>query len=170
VKKEELEYYKNMSNEERLKKLKKQNDTYNKNNLTPQGLSYDDIMALKGYVSFGAHTRTHPVLIRCTDAEQENEIVNSKKELENICGESIRHFSAPFGDYNETSLRYIKQAGYLTARTVKKGWNSFYDDRLQLKALAISDDADLDTLKIQLSGITAMKKVFKKQTKIKNNI
>jgi peptidoglycan/xylan/chitin deacetylase (PgdA/CDA1 family) len=158
VNKENLKYYKSLSNAERLEQLEKQKDIYEKNNPAPQGLSYNDIVALKGHVSFGAHTRTHPVLTQCTDAEQEDEILNSKKELENICGESILHFSAPFGDYDETSLRYIKKAGYLTARTVNKGWNSVNDDNLQLKALAISDNADLDVLKIQLSGLTGLKK------------
>jgi peptidoglycan/xylan/chitin deacetylase (PgdA/CDA1 family) len=162
VEKKDIMYYKSMPNIDRLKKL---NDagiySPDMNLLEPQGLSEEDIKQLKGYVSFGAHTKTHPVLTQCTDAEQEEEIINSKKELEIICGEPILHFAAPFGDYNEYSLQCIKKAGYLTARTVKKGWNRLNSDRFQLKSFAISDDADLDILRIQISGITGLRNILK---------
>jgi peptidoglycan/xylan/chitin deacetylase (PgdA/CDA1 family) len=162
VRREDIEYYKSMPNAIRVKALKDAGlYTPDMNYHEPQGLSLEDIMALKGNVSFGAHTRYHPVLTQCTDGEQEEEIINSKTELEIICEEPILHFSMPFGDYNEYSLQCIKKAGYVTARTVKKGWNGVKDDKLQLKAFPISDDADLDLLRIQLSGITGLRKMFK---------
>jgi peptidoglycan/xylan/chitin deacetylase (PgdA/CDA1 family) len=161
VRKENIEYYKSMPNAIRVKALKDAGlYTPDMNCPEPQGLSLEDIMALKGNVSFGAHTRYHPVLKQCTDEEQEEEIIDSKKELENICGESILHFAAPFGDYNDYTLKCIKKAGYITARTVKKGWNRFHDDKFQLKSFAISDDADIDILRIQISGITGLKNIF----------
>jgi peptidoglycan/xylan/chitin deacetylase (PgdA/CDA1 family) len=162
VRREDLGYYKNMPNTERLRALKDAGVYYPDMNCPePQGLSQEDIMALKSHVSFGAHTKHHPVLTQCTDEEQEEEIINSKKELETICGEPIFHFSMPFGDYNAYSLQCVKKAGYLTARTVKKGWNGIKTDRLQLKAFPISDDADIDLLRFQLSGIAGLRKIFK---------
>jgi peptidoglycan/xylan/chitin deacetylase (PgdA/CDA1 family) len=161
IRRGDIEYYKNMPNLERLKALKDTGAYYPDMNCPePQGLSREDIMTLKSHVSFGAHTKHHPVLTQCTDEEQEEEIINSKKELEIICGEPIFHFSMPFGDYNDYSLKCIKKAGYLTARTVKKGWNRIKDDKLQLKAFPISDDADIDLLRLQLSGITGLRKIF----------
>jgi peptidoglycan/xylan/chitin deacetylase (PgdA/CDA1 family) len=151
---ESPEGYKKMTNTERLKILKN-SGKYDPEQVVsePQGLTREDIMMLKGRVTFGSHTQTHPILIKCTDEEQENEIVKSRVELENLCGEPVRHFAYPNGDYNQYSITLCKKAGYLTARTTDVGWNGKNTDFFQLKLVGISDDADIHKLRLQLSGI-----------------
>jgi peptidoglycan/xylan/chitin deacetylase (PgdA/CDA1 family) len=151
---ENPEKYKKLFNTERVHTLEKLGKYYPEQILNePHGLTKEDIMRLKDHVTFGSHTRTHPVLTKCTDEEQECEIVKSRIELENLCGELIRHFAYPNGDYNHHSIEICKRAGYLTARTIHVGWNDRNTDSFRLKAMGISDAADINKLRFQLSGI-----------------
>jgi peptidoglycan/xylan/chitin deacetylase (PgdA/CDA1 family) len=151
---ESPEKYKKLCNSERLELLRN-SGKYDPEQtlLEPQGLTRDDIMKLKGHVTFGSHTRTHPILTKCIDEEQEQEIIESKIELEDLCGESIRHFAYPNGDYNQYTIEMCRKAGYVTARTIHAGWNSKEADVFQLKTLGISDDANMHKFRFQLAGI-----------------
>jgi peptidoglycan/xylan/chitin deacetylase (PgdA/CDA1 family) len=150
---ESPEKYKKLSNTERLRLLKKMGKYYPEQILNnSHGLAKEDIIQLKGHVTFGSHTRIHPILTKCTDEEQEYEIVNSMIELEDLCGDRVRHFAYPNGDYNQYSIRMCEKAGYLTARTINTGWNRNVDN-FELKTMGISDFADINKLRFQLSGI-----------------
>ena len=63
-------------------------------------------------VVLGAHTHTHTKLSVLNYDEQYQDIINSKKILEKIAGQPIKHFSYPFGDrgdYNHDSLKIVQQ-------------------------------------------------------------
>jgi peptidoglycan/xylan/chitin deacetylase (PgdA/CDA1 family) len=151
---ERSEKYKKLSNSERVRQLKISGKYESSQSLLePHGLTKEDIKKLKGHVTFGSHTRTHPILTKCTNEEQEEEIIKSRIELEDLCGELIRHFSYPNGDYNKCIIEMCKKAGYLTARTIHTGWNGQSTDFFQLKMVGISDDADINKFRVQLSGV-----------------
>jgi peptidoglycan/xylan/chitin deacetylase (PgdA/CDA1 family) len=171
VDKKDIPFYKNISNKERLQILeKKKIYTLNMVLQEPQALTHEDIMKLQEQVIFGSHTRTHTILPRCTNTEQENEIIESREELEKFCGKPIVHFSYPNGDYNQYSIECVKKAGYITARTIRHGWNDIQTDMFQLKQAMISDDADENIMRLQLSGITTLKNIiFKKNVKRNHN-
>jgi N-acetylglucosaminyl-diphospho-decaprenol L-rhamnosyltransferase len=67
--------------------------------------------ALKG-VRFGAHSRTHPRLTAIAPDLACEEIEGSKTDLERVLGRTIDMFSFPYGDFDERTLRYCKEAGY----------------------------------------------------------
>jgi peptidoglycan/xylan/chitin deacetylase (PgdA/CDA1 family) len=119
-----------------------------------QALSTEEIAALRGSVDFGSHTCFHPILTTCTDEECERELRDSKRDLEALLGHECRHFSYPNGDYSERELRMTREAGYLSARTVDVGWNDVNTDPYRLRIIGVTDDASLNVLAVQLSGLS----------------
>jgi peptidoglycan/xylan/chitin deacetylase (PgdA/CDA1 family) len=71
----------------------------------------------------GAHTCTHPRLSRLSRKEAKEEIFSGKKKLEDRFGIPIEHFAYPYGDYNETTVELVREAGFQTACTMHRGIN-----------------------------------------------
>ncbi len=70
----------------------------------------------------GAHTLSHPDLTKLNQNVLRKEIVESKKYLEQIIGESVNAFCYPKGLYNQRVKQEVIKAGFLVARTT----NAFY--------------------------------------------
>ena len=81
----------------------------------------------------GSHTRTHPWLTRLAPAAAREEVVSSKKALEDRFGVPVEHFCYPFGDWNETACNLVLEAGYKTACTTEPGVNTAADSPFALK-------------------------------------
>jgi peptidoglycan/xylan/chitin deacetylase (PgdA/CDA1 family) len=81
----------------------------------------------------GSHTRTHPRLTRLTPAQAREEIVSSRKALEDRFGVRIEHFCYPYGDWNEAVRDLVAEAGYLTACTTEPGVNTGGSSPLTLR-------------------------------------
>jgi peptidoglycan/xylan/chitin deacetylase (PgdA/CDA1 family) len=90
-----------------------------------RSLSDDQVKLLAETQEVGAHTMTHPALIRLYIEKAKEEILESKKYLENLLGLKIKMFCYPGGWHNNLVKEAVKAAGFLGARTV---------DRLQVKA------------------------------------
>jgi peptidoglycan/xylan/chitin deacetylase (PgdA/CDA1 family) len=78
----------------------------------------------------GAHTLTHPLLPAIPIAAAKNEIIGSKKKLEDLFGIPVKHFAYPYGGYNNAILDLVGEAGFETATTcdpgvVHQGMNAF---------------------------------------------
>ena len=148
--------YKGVANAARLDALKREHG-FEPEREYPDGerqaLSREEIEEMAPYVDFEIHTRFHPVLPQCSDEEAWREIAESKRELEDLLGRECRHFSYPNGDYFGREVEYARRAGFASARTVDLGWTHVASDPLRLKIFGVSDDASLDMLATQLSGI-----------------
>jgi len=72
----------------------------------------------------GSHTLTHPFLTQIPMENAREEIVSSKKKLEDSFGVSIQHFCYPYGDWNESVRDLVIEAGYATACTTDYGVNT----------------------------------------------
>lgn len=83
----------------------------------------------------GSHTLTHPRLSRIPISQMREEIISSKKKLEDIFGVPIRHFCYPYGDYNQQVRSIVEEAGYETATTTRPGLNTSATPRLELQRL-----------------------------------
>jgi peptidoglycan/xylan/chitin deacetylase (PgdA/CDA1 family) len=81
----------------------------------------------------GAHTRTHPRLTRVSLKAAREEIVGSRKSLEDRFGLPIEHFCYPFGDWNEAVRDVVIEAGYKTAFTTLTAINKERDSLFELK-------------------------------------
>jgi peptidoglycan/xylan/chitin deacetylase (PgdA/CDA1 family) len=120
-----------------------------------QALSLEEIGEMDGAIELGSHTRTHPVLTSCSDAESEEEIVRSKTELESLVGRPIRHFCYPNGSYGPRELSYAERAGYRSARSNDIGWNGPNTDRFRLRVLGTGDESSVTRLAADMSGVTS---------------
>jgi len=118
-------------------------------------LTATDLSAMKQYVSFGAHTRFHPILTMCTDTECEAEIRGSREDLEARFDTPCHHFSYPNGDYGDREVDFVRRAGFRSARTTDVGWNGPRTDPYRLRLTGVTDDASITMLAVQLSGIAA---------------
>jgi len=72
----------------------------------------------------GSHTQTHPRLTQLPASKAQEEIVASKRSLEDRFGVAIEHFCYPYGDWNETVRDLVIAAGYKTACTTTTGVNT----------------------------------------------
>lgn len=118
-----------------------------------QSLNSDELRALSPYVDFGSHTQFHPILTNCPDDVCRREIAQSKRQLEELLGCSIEHFSYPNGDYTDRETRFVAQAHYRSARTIEIGRNGLNDDPMKLLAIPVDDDASTDILCGEISGV-----------------
>lgn len=71
----------------------------------------------------GAHTCTHPRLSFLSLDQAKEEIFASKKKLEDRFGLPMDHFAYPYGDYNQTTVELVREAGFKTAVTMNRGVN-----------------------------------------------
>lgn len=118
-----------------------------------QSLNIDEIKSMQDFVDFQTHSCSHPVLTTCSDEECRKEIFQSKDGLETLLGSNCKHFSYPNGDYTKREIELLKQAGFLSARTLDVGWNCINTDPYKLKAIEILDNDSLNMLIARLSGI-----------------
>ena len=88
-------------------------------------LTSDQIIKMKkdGF-DFGGHTISHPILAKIGVDKASEEIIFSKKEIENVLAEKIRFFAYPKGGknhYTEDTKSLVKEAGYQAAFTTQIG-------------------------------------------------
>ena len=81
----------------------------------------------------GAHTCTHPRLSLLSRDQAKEEIFLSKKKLEDRFGLPVEHFAYPYGDYNQTTVELVREAGFKTACTMHRGINLADTSRFELK-------------------------------------
>ena len=72
----------------------------------------------KKLVLIGSHGRTHQNLLQIGTDEARKEIIQSKKELENILNIPLETISFPHGDFNQTHIDLAIQAGYRQAYSI----------------------------------------------------
>lgn len=91
-------------------------------------------------VSFGSHTLTHPWLTRLDDASLRAEVCDSKKLIEDQLGGPVHHFCYPFGDHDERVVAAVRESGYRTACTTRRGTVRAGSDPLRLPRMSVGKD------------------------------
>lgn len=81
----------------------------------------------------GAHTMTHPRLAEISESDAKEEIIASKKKLEDVFGREIRHFCYPYGNWSPRIRDLVMSAGFTTAVTLKAGSNPRDEDPFGLR-------------------------------------
>ena len=91
-------------------------------------LGWDEIKQMKAHnIEFGAHTVSHPVLSRLSGRALQEEIIASKKTVEQKLKTEVRHFAYPFGrnvHFSGEAKRLVQQCGFKTAVTTEYGFNA----------------------------------------------
>jgi peptidoglycan/xylan/chitin deacetylase (PgdA/CDA1 family) len=63
-------------------------------------------------VTIGSHCMSHRKLTELENDQAKDEIVKSKKELENILNRTVTLLSFPFGSFDSRHMTYAREAGY----------------------------------------------------------
>lgn len=86
---------------------------------TPRGMSHQELLQLTegGLVELGAHTRHHPMLPHLSLERQQDEIVSSKKDLEDLLGKRVIGFAYPNGRATIETKGIAHEAGFAFACT-----------------------------------------------------
>ncbi len=113
-----------------------------------------------GLIEIGSHTVTHDNLPMVSKEQKHEEIVGSKKQIEELFDIKCQSFCYPFGMYDETDLKLVGQADYSNATTVEKGIDNIEQANLfRLKRITISGKDNLYTFLLKLkTGKRGIKK------------
>jgi peptidoglycan/xylan/chitin deacetylase (PgdA/CDA1 family) len=93
---------------------------------------------IKAGMDVGSHTRTHARLIDLSPTDAHQQIVDSKRELEQRLGCEVRHFCYPYGSFAPEHCVMVKEAGYVTATTMNRGRNQAGDDLYRLRRIMVA--------------------------------
>lgn len=85
----------------------------------------------------GAHTLDHARLGILDEAEARRQIAGSKAELEDMTGQPVTAFSYPFGSHNDLVAEIVRESGFLTATTTKKGKANAGHDPMRLPRMTV---------------------------------
>jgi peptidoglycan/xylan/chitin deacetylase (PgdA/CDA1 family) len=108
-------------------------------------LTWDQVRALRsaGHV-IGAHTLSHPNLAHVSAAEARVEIEGSKRRIEEVLREPVRHFSYPRPAlrpcWNAQTLEITREAGFTSAVVTDIGPVRQGDEPLALKRTSAPND------------------------------
>lgn len=72
-------------------------------------------------MDIGSHTRTHANLPELPSDAAREEIAASKHELEQAIGCEVRHFCYPYGKFTPEHTQMVREAGYASATTTRRG-------------------------------------------------
>jgi len=109
-------------------------------------------MAMNG-ISFGAHTATHPHLLDLDVEEAENEIVSSRDFLRRELGVGLPPFCYPYGEFDDTIKRIVKEAGFSCAYTVRPGAYRPGDDMFEIPRIGIEGTDSLERFTEKLHAV-----------------
>lgn len=128
---------------------------------TPKALNWKQILEMRDCnIEFFPHTKTHPVLARCTEETIRSEVSESKRNVETKLGKAANIFCYPNGrsiDFDDRAITLLKQAGYIAAFTVEEGYDNTRQkiDLFRLRRFFFPDDFLL--FKRLVSGLEAFR-------------
>lgn len=93
----------------------------------------------------GAHTRSHPRLSLCSEADLDDEIAGSKRHLQQLLDCEVTQFCYPYGDFTPHVVETVRAAGFHAAVTTVRGRARLCDDRFLLRRIPIHGNRALAT-------------------------
>ncbi len=109
-------------------------------------LSVDEIKEMmRSNISFGGHTKTHPHLTQVSYEQAKSEIFGSSPH------QGQPPFCYPYGDYNESVKKLVKDAGFSCAFTVKPGINYVGQDLFEIKRIDVLGEDVFSSFKYKIT-------------------
>jgi peptidoglycan/xylan/chitin deacetylase (PgdA/CDA1 family) len=109
-------------------------------------------------ISFGAHTCSHIIVTKVPLAKAEEEIVRSRKIIQDKIGKEVKVFSYPNGmeeDYNQEIIKILQRNKFSYATLAMDGINrlgEIIENPYTLRRVGMRSYDNLDYFKLQLSG------------------
>ncbi len=92
------------------------------------------------------HGMTHPYLTKLTAEEQAYEITEARKQIEEKLGVTADVFCYPYGQYNNATLKILKDNGFRYAFTIDQGKTTPKQHPYKLKRVFVNGEEDLSAL------------------------
>lgn len=102
-------------------------------------LTTKQLTELGDYVEVGGHTVNHKRLDHLSLDETESEVKNSKIFLDDLFSGCDFHFCYPNGSYDSKSENAVRNAGYISAVSVRSGINTVGSNLFSLKRISFPD-------------------------------
>jgi peptidoglycan/xylan/chitin deacetylase (PgdA/CDA1 family) len=109
----------------------------------------------------GCHSMTHAYLSDLQQKDLNREIVAAKKQLEDITGRPVHHFSCPGGRWTPRVAEIARQAGYHSVATSRIGANGPKTDPFQLLRIAAMRDMALPAFQDICRGRSLWQRQFR---------
>jgi peptidoglycan/xylan/chitin deacetylase (PgdA/CDA1 family) len=106
---------------------------------------------LDGGMDIGSHTRTHADLDTLSAEQAREQIAGSKKELEDKLACEVRHFCYPYGRFGAEHIRMVREAGYVTATTTRRGRARPGDDLMLLPRVLVAQATHLGHFALKIA-------------------
>lgn len=106
-------------------------------------------------IECGSHSQFHPPLDTLPAEKARQEIVESKRCLEDRLGKPVLSFAYPFGFHNALVRRLVREAGYTSACVVGYGMSTASSDPFALARLMIGADTSVEALAALVTGSRA---------------
>ncbi len=120
----------------------------------PQFLSPVDVRRLADEYGavIGSHGATHTRLAECDDRRLREELVSSKRYLEDLLGREVATLSYPHGSVDRRVRDAAAEAGYRLGMTSFFGTNNLQSDRILLARLPVMSLDGVEDLRAKLCG------------------
>ena len=103
-------------------------------------MTWEQVRRMHGQgVAIGAHTGSHPSLVRVSEGAARAEVDASRDLIRARLGSAPTTFAYPFGDVDERVSRIVGAAGFRAAVTAHCGWCGPGAHRLLLPRLMVGD-------------------------------
>lgn len=143
-----------------LKTAFKLNDLELTAQVKSESLTWEEVKNLSNepLITIGAHTKNHVALKQQNKELVEQELRNSKLELESKIGKKVMHFAFPYGglfDVSNADIELTQKVGFKTA-TLNQPGNIFRcnkDSKFALARMPLGNKIDEDKMKHYLNGI-----------------
>lgn len=120
-------------------------------------LTRDEIIEMQEHgITFGAHTKTHPILATQSAQDQRDEIEGSRHDLEALGVRVSPVFAYPNGqpdDWNADTETVLTAAGFIGALTTMEGVNDAITPSMQLRRFTLDNTEDPAVFANVLSGV-----------------
>jgi peptidoglycan/xylan/chitin deacetylase (PgdA/CDA1 family) len=93
-------------------------------------------LARQGF-AFHSHSRHHEDLTTLADDALRDELVGSRRELEDLLGTTVTSLAYPYGRCDDRVVEATRAAGYTTAFSVQPGFNRRSVDRYRIRRLDV---------------------------------
>lgn len=111
-------------------------------------MNVDQVKALQtAGEDVAAHTQTHPSLTHIPIEKAKQEIEGSKKDLASI-GINATTLAYPEGDYSSTTEQIVKDAGFIGARSVDRGYTDSETPSYELLIQQVDNTTTIDDVEV----------------------
>jgi peptidoglycan/xylan/chitin deacetylase (PgdA/CDA1 family) len=114
-----------------------------------------DELSRGGLVDFGSHTHTHPILSRCSEQMQLEELQRSRDIIRGRLG-SVSLFAYPNGtrsDFTPVTKRLVVETGYRCALSTVPGLNTRKTDAFEIRRVNVGADMTLTGFEAAMIGL-----------------